>query len=160
MWSRMKGEQCCPRAQEEIQSGAFWRDVLAELLATFFLVAAQCALPLGFIPGAGSDRVGTAMGMGFVVLAVGWAFGDFSGAHMNPAITMTLALRLKITFLRGNCAHIAKHMDTVNSTQKNNLKKESFFATAQLLIIQSVNVLTGHCFVQQLLNADEKLRLV
>ncbi|ELU00157.1 hypothetical protein CAPTEDRAFT_26353, partial [Capitella teleta] len=83
----------------EIKNGAFWRDLLAELLATFFLVAAQCALPLSY-DDTGSARIGTALGMGFVVLSIGWCFGDFSGAHMNPAVTMTLLLRMKITFLR------------------------------------------------------------
>jgi glycerol uptake facilitator-like aquaporin len=39
--------------------------------------------------------------MGFAVMALVWSFGDFGGAHFNPALSICLALTYKITFSRG-----------------------------------------------------------
>jgi glycerol uptake facilitator-like aquaporin len=103
----MKGGECCSRAREEIKSLAFWRDIFAELVATFLLVAAQCALLLSY-DDVNSARIGNALGMGFAVMAIGWCFEDFSGAHMNPAITLSLMLRMKVTFLRGMSVFVLK----------------------------------------------------
>ena len=101
----MKIQDCCPIIGAELKNGAFWRDLLAELLATYFYVFVACCLPIGFVD-TGLARIGAALGIAFVVLSIGWCFGDFSGAHMNPAITMTLMLRLKITIVRGKIREI------------------------------------------------------
>lgn len=92
----------CSVLAKEACTGAFWRDVIGELLATFFLVSVQCALPLVWDDRNQGDVLQTGLGMGFVVIAIGWGWGDFGGAHMNPAVTLALAIRMEITFVRGN----------------------------------------------------------
>ena len=39
--------------------------------------------------------------MGFIVGTMAWTFGDFSGGHLNPAVTFSMVLLAKITFVRG-----------------------------------------------------------
>ena len=43
----------------------------------------------------------TALGMGCVVITMAETFGSFSGAHMNPAVTMAMTVTAKISFLKG-----------------------------------------------------------
>ncbi len=95
------------RMKKEVKTAEFWRDVIAEGLATFFLVAVQCALPLTW-----SDTtlqlgnvVQVALGMGFVVTVLIEVFGEMGGAHMNPAVTISMMLTTKVTCLRGKCAY-------------------------------------------------------
>ncbi|KAI0209741.1 Aquaporin-1 [Lamellibrachia satsuma] len=89
------------RLAEEHRTAAFWRDVFAEFIATFLLVSVQSALPLTWGSAAGiGGPVYTALGMGFVVCSLAWTFGDFSGGHMNPAVTFSMAISAKITVVR------------------------------------------------------------
>ena len=91
------------RLAEEHRTAAFWRDVFTEFIATFLLVSVQSALPLTWGHAAGiGGPVYTALGMGFVVCSMAWTFGDFSGGHMNPAVTFSMAISAKITVVRGN----------------------------------------------------------
>ncbi len=101
-------EEYCPLMAREGCTGLFWRDVVGELLATFFLVSVQCALPLYWAPVNPGDVLQTGLGMGFVVIAIGWGWFEFGGAHMNPAVTMALMIRREITFLRGEFVHCIK----------------------------------------------------
>ena len=87
--------------KKELVSVVFYRDVIAELIATFFLMAVQCLLPLGWNDSA-TVVVQTALGMGFVVAATAWVIGDFGGAHMNPAVTLAMVMRAEVTVLRGD----------------------------------------------------------
>lgn len=96
----IQAAEYCNVVAKEACTGAFWRDVFGELLATFFLVSVQCALPLYWGPTNSGDVLQTGLGMAFVVIAIGWGWGDFGGAHMNPAVTMALTVRGEITFLR------------------------------------------------------------
>ncbi len=87
--------------RNELKGRLLWRDVVCELVATFCLESAQCALPLSWN---NSDRGGVvqiALGMGFVVTILIEAFGPLSGAHMNPAVTVSMAASGIITITRG-----------------------------------------------------------
>ncbi len=105
---------------DELRSGSFWRDLVVELVATFMLMSVQAVLPLSW----GDPNLGTAvqtgLGMGFIVATMAWSLGDFSGGHMNPAVTLAMVLGCKITAVRG---------------ENNWLKKvKVFFFTVVLLI--------------------------
>ena len=61
----------------------------AESLGTFGLVfAGTGAVIIDGITGGGVTHVGIALTFGLVVLAMIYTFGDISGAHLNPAVTL------------------------------------------------------------------------
>ncbi len=87
--------------QNELRGRELWRDVICELVATFCLESAQCALPLSWDNPDRGGVVQIALGMGFVVTILIEAFGPLSGAHMNPAVTISMAASGMITVTRG-----------------------------------------------------------
>jgi aquaporin Z len=61
----------------------------AELLGTFALVfAGTGAITINGVSGGVVSHVGVALTFGLVVLAMIYAVGDVSGAHLNPAVTL------------------------------------------------------------------------
>jgi aquaporin Z len=67
--------------------------LLAELVGTFALVFCGAgALVINEITHGGVTHVGVALTFGLIVLAMIYAVGDVSGAHINPAVTLAFAL--------------------------------------------------------------------
>ena len=65
---------------------------LSEFLGTFALVfAGTGAIVINQVSGGTVTHVGVALTFGLVVLAMIYAFGDVSGAHLNPAVTVAFA---------------------------------------------------------------------
>lgn len=65
------------------------RNTLAELLGTFMLVfAGTGAIIINDVSGGAISHVGIAITFGLVVLTVIYTYGDISGAHINPAVTI------------------------------------------------------------------------
>lgn len=66
---------------------------VSEFLATFFLVfAGTGAIVINQESNGAVTHVGIALTFGLVVAAMIYSFGQFSGAHMNPAVTVALAI--------------------------------------------------------------------
>jgi len=63
--------------------------VIAEMVGTFALVfAGTGAIIINDLSGGAISHVGIALVFGLVVLAMIYAVGDVSGAHINPAVTL------------------------------------------------------------------------
>lgn len=72
--------------ESEPESQMWGRRYLAEFVGTYFLV-----LTIGC--NVISDSVGTAISMGAALVALIYAVGPVSGAHLNPAVTTAVILR-------------------------------------------------------------------
>lgn len=69
------------------------RRLLAESLGTFVLVfAGTGAIVVNEVSGGVIGHAGIALTFGLVVMAMIHVFGDVSGAHLNPAVTLAFAL--------------------------------------------------------------------
>lgn len=65
------------------------RKLAAEALGTFALVfAGTGAIVINEVTGGSVTHVGVALTFGLIVLAMIYAVGDVSGAHLNPAVTL------------------------------------------------------------------------
>src|SRR5262245_29845688 len=81
--SRGRGRNCCDWGDEGM------RRLGAEVLGTFALVfAGTGAVVINDVTGGTVTHVGVAWTFGLVVLAMVYAVGDVSGAHLNPAVTL------------------------------------------------------------------------
>ena len=70
---------------------------LSEFLGTFGLVfAGTGAIVINDVTGGSVTHVGVALTFGLVVLAMIYTFGDISGAHLNPAVTLAAAVERDI----------------------------------------------------------------
>lgn len=70
-----------------------WRRALAEALAAFALVFAGCgAVVADSRPDAALGAVGVSLTFGLVIMAMIYATGHLSGAHINPAVTLAFAV--------------------------------------------------------------------
>ena len=66
-----------------------WKKCSAEVLGTFCLVfAVTGAIVVNDVSGGTVSHVGVALTFGLVVMAMIYAIGDVSGAHLNPAVTV------------------------------------------------------------------------
>src|SRR6476620_11620667 len=69
------------------------KKLLAEFLGTFALVfAGTGAIVINEVSGGAIGHAGIALTFGMVVLAMIYTFGDVSGAHLNPAVTLAFAV--------------------------------------------------------------------
>ena len=72
---------------------AMLRKSVAEFLGTFALIfAGTGAIIINAESGGAITHLGVALTFGLIVLAMIYTLGDVSGAHMNPAVTLTFAV--------------------------------------------------------------------
>ena len=75
------------------------KKAFAEFLGTFFLVfAGTGSIVVDHVSGGAIGHAGIALTFGLVVLAMIHAFGDVSGAHLNPAVTLGFAMAKRFSW--------------------------------------------------------------
>ncbi len=73
------------------------RTLLAEVLGTFVLVVGGCGAVLAAnVSGGTTTIVPIAFGFGLALLAALYAFGEISGGHFNPAVSLAMLLDRRI----------------------------------------------------------------
>lgn len=72
---------------------------IAELIGTFSMVFCGCgAMTINEITNGSITHVGVAITWGLIVMAMIYAFGEISGAHFNPAVTIAFAVAKKFNW--------------------------------------------------------------
>ena len=74
---------------------------LAEFLGTCVLVLFGCGVAI-----ASRDYFATAVAFGLSIVIVAYTFGKFSGAHLNPAVSLAMLLQKKMT-VKEFCLYVA-----------------------------------------------------
>jgi aquaporin NIP len=75
-----------------LSSLPFARVLVAELIGTFALVFAGCGAIMVDQKTGALGHIGVALTFGLVIMAMIYAVGHISGAHLNPAVTFSFAI--------------------------------------------------------------------
>ena len=81
------------RVQNHAGKVNVWRRLAAEALGTFFIAATAIGIDVFYFTQGNIDYASRWLARGFVTTAVIYAFGEISGAHADPAVTIAFWLR-------------------------------------------------------------------
>ena len=70
------------------------KKLIAECIGTFVLVFVACGVAVW----TDGDVVATSLAFGLVIVAMAYSIGNISGCHINPAVSLAMAIRKKISW--------------------------------------------------------------
>lgn len=85
-----------------------WKKYLAECIGTAVLTFAACGVAVvagQVMEGQLSWWVATSLAFGLVIVAMAYSIGNISGCHINPAVSLAMLIRKKIT-LKDFCFYV------------------------------------------------------
>ncbi|CAD5111312.1 DgyrCDS628 [Dimorphilus gyrociliatus] len=90
------------RNVDDLLSSKLWRAAIGELIATFLLIFLGCGTALSEKPGNPKDAQLVRVSLSFASLVglLVWVFGNVSGAHLNPAITLAQLFSRRVGAVR------------------------------------------------------------
>lgn len=75
------------------------KQYISEIIGTFALIFCGCgAMTINEVTSGSISHVGVAATWGLIVMAMIYAFGEISGAHFNPAVTIAFAFAKKFAW--------------------------------------------------------------
>ena len=81
------------------------RKYLAEFIGTCVLVLVACGVAGQICATGVSGLIGTALAFGLVIVAMAYSIGNISGCHINPAVSVAMLIRKKIS-VKDFCGYI------------------------------------------------------
>lgn len=78
---------------------------ISEIIGTAFLVACGCGVAMA----TGANVVATALAFGLALMAMCYCIGHFSGCHINPAVSLAMLIKRKISF-KEFCVYIVSQL--------------------------------------------------
>lgn len=83
-----------------MQKGVYimFKKLIAEFFATFILVLVGCGVAIGVGCADSGGIVATAAAFGLSIVILAYSFGQISGGHANPAVSLAMAIRGDITW--------------------------------------------------------------
>jgi aquaporin-4 len=85
---------------EELRTANLWKAALAELIGTMFLTFIGCGTCIGEDWEKAPTTVQISLSFGLIVATMVWNFGNVSGGHINPAVTVAFLVTKRISVLR------------------------------------------------------------
>ena len=78
-----------------------FKKCVAEFLGTFGMVFCGCgAMTINEVYPNSIGHIGVAITWGLIVMSMIYAFGEISGAHLNPAVTIGFAVSKKLNCVK------------------------------------------------------------
>ncbi|KAL0850473.1 hypothetical protein ABMA28_012270 [Loxostege sticticalis] len=90
-----------------------WRQLVAELLGTFILVAIGCAACIAIVESNAPKTTSIALAFGLLVGSIVQVIGHVSGGHINPAVTAGLFVSGDIKLLKAVLYIIVQNLGAV-----------------------------------------------
>jgi len=99
---------------EEIRSKNFWIAVAAEFEATLIFLVCCTTVAIGWgSNGTSANNVEIGIGIGLAIASLAQAFGHVSGGHINPAVSLGLALAGRVSVIRAVFYTVAQVLGAV-----------------------------------------------
>src|SRR5665647_1507971 len=79
-----------------------YKKCLAEFIGTFFLVfVGSCAIVINALSQNSIGNIGVALAFGIIIFIMVFSYGDISGAHFNPSVTVAFCIsgKLKLKYV-------------------------------------------------------------